>query len=105
MERRGQTSIALDLPYFIELQFPGLDPVSAILMDISAGGLQVALPPQFPDPVAVQGLVAQILHLPFCGSRPVSSSVAWVYQHQLGLQFAEPLEANPADLEAFSKSL
>ena len=52
MERRGQTRIALDLPYFIELQFPGLDPVSAILMDISSGGLQVALPPQFPDPVA-----------------------------------------------------
>ncbi len=105
MERRGHTRIALDLPYFIELQFPGLDPVSAILMDVSSGGLQVALPPQFPNPSALQGLLAQVLHLPFCGSRPVSGCVAWVYQHQLGVQFAVPLEANPVDLETFAKSL
>lgn len=104
MERRAHSRLLIDIPVLTGLKLANGRVLPAMLVDVSRGGIQLALSPETFNPEAILGNDAVITELPGELSMLVSNKCAficWVSSQRCGLRFYTPL----AEDEEYIKTL
>lgn len=90
VERRQIVRIPLDAPYFASLQITGGALLSVMLLDLSRGGMQVAVPPNQADAMQLLGCDVVISDLPHLLDNTGSGcpgQIVWVSPQRCGVRF------------------
>ena len=106
MERRDNQRIPLDMPCLLTLMVNGSGAYSAMAVDVSAGGVQIALSPgTSEDAVAVGGNVVLRDALPPFASMldGATGTIAWVGRRCCGVRLDKSLELAPSELANLAK--
>ncbi len=94
-ERRKEQRIPLDTLYFVNISFGQEEFITCMVLDISSGGLMVALPPSFKAPVPGISQTVLIHDVPFellhVLPNNTNSKVMWSREGLCGLAFEETL--------------
>ncbi len=108
MERRTSPRVPLDAPLFIQFVFSSGASVSAMLLDVSCGGLQAAVAPQCADTGDFLGQEVVVHGLPVLLD-PVHSGckglVTWVSPQRCGVRLFNPLEVTEQELQGLNQSI
>lgn len=108
-ERRSYPRVPLDTPFFVTLKREKAhEELSAVLVDCSQGGVQLALPPSSEPLFDWLGLRVLILGLPSPMDPPrlgCSGSVSWVSEERCGIRFSQPLALSDEALIALTETL
>lgn len=100
MERRLSPRIPLDAPCLLALEINYSDTISAMAVDVSQGGVQLALSPGVSEskleaglPVTLRGVPEPLAHL-LDGAH---GKIAWVGIRCCGIKLNKPLPLDVAD--------
>ncbi len=109
MERRQFPRVPLDVTFFVEVSFDGRGEVSALLVDIGRGGLQLAFPPHMQGMEDILGCQAVVRGLPVRpgrgAGREFSGAVSWISPERFGIRFLDPIPLSDAEITALALSL
>lgn len=108
-ERRVSPRVPLDAPFFVTLRRSDGPELPALVVDLSRGGVQLALPPDASENFhAWLSCQVTVLGLPplvgFCGSG-CAGMICWISMERCGVRFDTPLSVSDASLRAVIMSL
>ncbi len=94
MERRNHPRAQLDTPYFAELALEGGGHITVMLVDVSRGGLQLAISLGNLEPGELLGLNVTLRNLPKVldpEGGGISGKITWLAPQRCGVRFTELL--------------
>ena len=100
MERRSFPRVPLDMPVFIRMRLPTGGEQKVLLVDISCGGMQVALSAQVNKHADLLGTPVLLFGLPApldTGTTGKGGSITWVSPQRCGIRFDEPVAPAEGD--------
>lgn len=103
MERRLFPRVPLDIPVFIRMRLKTGEEQKVLLVDVSCGGMQIALPAHGEGGSALLGKAVDLLDLPAAlDAAPAGKggSVTWVSPQRCGIRFDEPISLAEGDAMA-----
>ena len=107
-ERRDYSRAPLDTPYFARLIIDENISTSALLIDVSRGGLQLGVSPEQVDTVRLLGKEVVVEDLPRgidAEGQGFACHVTWVSSNRFGVRFVDILLPDSLDLPALLHSL
>lgn len=108
MERRNHPRVPLDTPLFAELGLTGGANMPVMLVDISRGGLQLALSLGTLDPNEILGIAVVVRSLPQTldpSGDGIAGKITWLAPQRCGVRFTDVLELPDEQIDAIAGAL